>query len=779
MKQTATRWIAPQQVNIPAGILDLTDGDRLIAGALVKRGINQASIGRGFLNPDSYSPAEAGNLPDLDKAAVRIRKAIEQGERIGIWGDFDVDGQTSTTLFVSALRRLNANVKFHIPVRATESHGINLPTLKNFFTLGIDLLISCDTGISAFDAAQACKEQGIDFIITDHHILPEQLPDVYAVVNPQRLPEGHALSYLCGVGCVYKVIEQVYRYSGCLSETESFLDLVALGTVADIALLKADNRYLVQKGLALIQNSPRPAIQSLLELSNSRHSRFNEEQIGFMIAPRMNALGRLSDANSIVPFLMEEDPQKIQSFALRLENLNGERKMLCDQVFKAAHDILDSNRSLLDDPVIVLAQPEWPTGVVGIVASRLVDLYHRPCILLANPPGEAARGSARSVDGLNITDAIASQKELLLGFGGHAMAAGLALPADNLPAFRRGLIKYIRQFLDILAKPAEIPIDTYLPLSEITPNLVERINTLSPFGAGNPPVILASQDVSIKSMSEIGKTHDHRKLIIEDPSGVTMDVIWWQGAGLPLPEGRFNLAYTVRTNDFKGRPGVQIEWIDGQEIEDHPIVIPNSSLINIEILDYRNVEMTPELLQKILVDDPIVWNEGKKNSMIESFTRAQLTAHPGLVIWNPPPGGQVLKMAINIVKPQKIILLSNPTVTDDGTLMLQELAGMVRFTLHQKGGLFNLPLAAAHLGQREVAIRLGLDWLCAKGAISILEKPTIHDYQLMEPGIPDPSIQEIEKDIKKILQDTAAYRQHYQHCESRYLISSIMSNTYG
>ena len=397
-------WIEPQPVKVPAELSATVGGHPLVSRILARRGILSHHDAVAFLDPGCYSASPPTDLPNLKTAADRLEIAIKNREKIGVWGDFDVDGQTSTTLLVSGLRSLNADVAYYIPVRGRESHGIALPTLEPFLQSGIQLLLTCDTGITAHEAVEYASRRNVDVIITDHHILPPELPSsACAIVNPQLLPAGHPLSYLCGVGTAYKLLEELLRRAGREMENKKYLDLVALGTVADVAVLRGDNRYLVQRGLEMLRTDLRPALKAMLRAADIGDSFLTEEHIGFALAPRMNALGRLGDSNPIVDFLTAPSLEEARAFANNLEKINGERKQRCDDASRTIKRILSASSDLVREPVLVLSDPKWPAGVVGIVASRLVEQYHKPAILISTPPGGPGHGSARSVEGIDIT----------------------------------------------------------------------------------------------------------------------------------------------------------------------------------------------------------------------------------------------------------------------------------------------------------------------------------------------------------------------------------------
>jgi len=300
------QWVEKKKIPIPKEIQE-NFPNPWVQQILVRNNVFDLEAAQRFVNPSLYIPTPSSELPDLDGAAQRLLEAIANQELIGIWGDFDVDGQTATTVLYEGLLNLGANVIYYIPVRSKESHGIKLSSLKEFLKKGISILLTCDTGISEHESIEYANHQGVDVLITDHHSLPEILPDAMAKVNPQRLPEAHPLRTLSGVGVTYKLIERLYQFSGKNDDCVASLDLVALGTVADVAILTGENRYLVQMGLQLLQNPARIGLQEIYKNRKLQNGQITETHIGFYLAPLLNALGRLSDANPVVEFLTTND----------------------------------------------------------------------------------------------------------------------------------------------------------------------------------------------------------------------------------------------------------------------------------------------------------------------------------------------------------------------------------------------------------------------------------------------------------------------------------------
>ncbi|MDH4208569.1 MAG: single-stranded-DNA-specific exonuclease RecJ, partial [Anaerolineae bacterium] len=602
-------WIEPPEVDLPDRLRAAVGGHPLVAKTLVRRGITDVEEARAFLEPRDYQPAPATDLPGLVTAAERLERAIGLGEEVCVWGDFDVDGQTATTILFSTLRDLGARVRYHIPVRASESHGVNVPVLGKLIEQGVQLVVTCDTGVSAHAAIDSARRKGVDVVVTDHHDLPAILPEALAVVNPKMLPDDHPLKELSGVGCAYKVVEALYERAGRVEDAERCLDLVALGLVADVAVLRKDTRYLLQRGLESLRQTGRLGLRALMEQAEINQEWLTEEHIGYFLAPRLNALGRLADANVAVELLTTESQSRARLLAAELEGLNARRRLLSDQVFEAAVEQVENDRSLLERGALVLSHPTWPAGVIGIVASRLVERYGLPTVLFATPLGEPARGSARSVEGCHITSAIAAHAELLESFGGHPMAAGLSMDAQRIPEFSRAFTRTVREMMEGAEDLSTLPIAGYFRLSDLSLDLVAQLERLAPFGPGNPAPTLATRGLELVGRSTVGRKGEHLQLVVRDEEGLEARVIWWQGTNWSLPEGRFDLAYTVRASDFRGQREIQIEWIDVRVVE-QIAVVPARELVVTRAVDCRAERNPQDLLRRLRSEEGVeVWAE--------------------------------------------------------------------------------------------------------------------------------------------------------------------------
>ncbi len=757
-----TIWLDPAATPVPALLSKTVGGHPLVAQVLAQRGMLDVDRARAFLDPACYTPASPFELPDMDRAVERIQRAVQTGQRIAVWGDFDVDGQTATTVLVQSLRSLGADVSFHIPVRAEEGHGVNLPWLQRLIDQGAQLVVTCDTGIDAHEAVDYAHQRGVDLVITDHHDLPATLPAASAAVNPKLLPAGHPLSTLPGVGVAYKLAEALQP------DASAHLDLVALGIVADVAVQTGDARYLLQRGLASLRQTERLGLQAMLQLADVNPVWLHEEHIGFELGPRLNALGRLGDANLAVEFLTTADAQRAQVLATMLEGLNAERKRLTDQIFQGALAQIERDPSLLQHAALVLAHPSWPAGVIGIVASRLAERFNRPVVLLAAPPGQLARGSARSIEGCNISQAIAAHSDLLAGFGGHPMAAGLAIDPERIPEFRRKLSRSVAAQLGATAVKPTLTIDGYLALADLSLDLAADLERLAPFGPGNPRLVLVSPSHILVSETTIGRTREHRRLTVEDELGARQQVLWWQGAGWPLPEGRFDLAYSARASTWRGQRSVQIEWVDARSIPDAPVVIQPARPA---IVDHRRAPQPLALLNQARSQSGVqVWAEGEARRELGGQDRGQLALADTLVIWTIPPGRAELQLVLNQVKPKAVVLFANDPGMDQLDAFLARLAGLAKRALRTEEGQVSVLRLAAATAQRATVVRLGLRWLAARGHVRIQADEGDTLRLAAGDGSASADLAAITAQLRDLLAETAAFRRYFAQADAEVLL---------
>lgn len=704
-------WRLPMPVEVASGILEAASNQALVASILARRGMRDPEVVRRFLEPAAFEVTPPQSLHDLPKGIARIQRGIREKQRILVWGDFDVDGQTATSLFVSALQGLGARIDYHIPIREKESHGIQPDVLRRYLNEGIGLLLTCDTGIAAVEAVRLANEAGVDVVVTDHHDLPVELPAAHVIINPKFHDPNHPLRGLPGVGVAYKVVEALYMEAGREQELDGFLDLVALGIVADLAVQQDDTRYLLQRGLEVIRETARPGLRKLMQNSGVDAAYVNDEDIGFQLGPRLNAVGRLADANVSVPLLTTMDAEQADEIAGQLERLNEDRRFETQSVYNSAIAQIEEDPSLLQYAVLVMGNANWHQGVIGIVASRLVEEFGKPTILFATPEGQVARGSARSVEGYHITQAIGTQEAVLLGFGGHPMAAGLSIQSADMDTFRRGVSKAIIEQRHGRESEPLLDIEAELPLGELKLETALQLEALAPFGPGNLPVNILSRGVQVEQVREIGKDKAHRKLVVRDDSGATVDVLWWGGAREPLPEGRMDMVVRLRVSSFRGERTIATTLQDFR---------PSGNAITSEapeaaatIIDCRG-EINPQnKLDQILNQETgaQVWGEPVMDERMKS--RCELENRAVLVLWTVPPDRKVLSQILKRTEAKKVYVFDLESAVEEYHPFMLRLGGLVKFALEQYECRSTIAALAAAMGHGEQTIMCALEVLPA------------------------------------------------------------------
>lgn len=577
-----SQWSIHSKTTIDPALLELAAGDSLIARILINRGIADAKAARYYLDTKNIQASSPLEIPEMDKAYSRIKTAIENKEKILIYGDYDVDGTSSVALLYRAFAMIGVHVAYYIPDRHSEGYGINKAAIKKIKEeLGIDLMISCDCGISNYDEVKYGQSLGLDIIITDHHSIPDNPPPGIANCNPKTLPEEHPLHFLPGVGVAYKLAEFILdeHFDKAVASTyaHSLLDLVALGMIADLAPLRAENRYLTVLGLEILAKTKKTGLQELLKIS-SRGA--DTESIGFGLAPRINAAGRLADATRAVRLMITEDRDEAIELCRDLDDENKNRQELCNKIQEDALTIIDQDRAMLDDNVIVLAKEGWHHGVIGIVASRMLDKFHLPVFIMAMD-GDKARGSVRciAVDGLDIYQemkAIQEKHGLFLGYGGHKMAAGFSVKAQDTDQLCLAIRDHFRIKLDGRNLEKQIKIDTALRLKELSSSLITRLEKLAPYGMEHRQALFISGPLKIEAIRMLGKDGKHIKLFLSEEShnqqNKKYEAVLWNRAEELSQEfqagSAITIAYTPHINEFMGDKIMQLDIKDWKHPSD-------------------------------------------------------------------------------------------------------------------------------------------------------------------------------------------------------------------
>jgi len=540
------RFDAPlEEGRATENVADPQHAPTLLARLLAARGIHDPDSIRRFCEPKLSDLHDPGLLPGIDVAVARVALAIERREKIAIYGDYDVDGITATAILFHVIRVAAPDLalRCYVPHRLDEGYGLNGEALRQLASEGITLVVSVDCGVTAVGPAAVAREIGLDLVITDHHHPPadgQALPDAVAIVHPGLSGSNYPFRDLCGAGVAYKVAWRLAT-TLCGSErvSEAFrrvlldmLPLVALGTIADVVPLIDENRVLVTAGLRAIKESTIPGLRALISESGLAGEKIDSQKVGFVLAPRLNACGRLGHAADAVRLLTDAPADESATIAAELASLNRARQETeASIVAEACELVLQSGQDSPEHRVIVLAHEAWHPGVVGIVCSRLVERFGRPTILLQQQ-GEFCKGSARSIEGYSILEGLTACAGHLTTFGGHAAAAGLALPTAALEAFRTALVAHANSRIAPESLVAEIRIDCAATLDELDPRAVHEIARLSPFGRGNPRPSILLRDLVVAGEPRILK-EKHLKLQLADPRhprGNHLEVIWWNGA---------------------------------------------------------------------------------------------------------------------------------------------------------------------------------------------------------------------------------------------------------
>ncbi|MDZ7767390.1 MAG: single-stranded-DNA-specific exonuclease RecJ [Melioribacteraceae bacterium] len=479
----------------------------ILANLLIAREVTNFYEAKAYFRPELSKLYDPYLMDGMEEAAVRVIEALTNNEKIAVYGDYDVDGTCSSALMYLMLKELGANVEIYIPNRLTEGYGLSTEGIDSLKKEGTTLIITVDCGITAVEEIAHANKLGIDSIICDHHKPKEVLPDAVAVLDPLKPNCKYPFPYLSGAGVAFKLATAIGDRIGKKDMALQYLDLVALAGAADIVPLVDENRILVREGIDRINRSPRPGILALIRSAKMEPGNLSAGQIVFTIAPRINAVGRLGDAIRAVDLFITDNGEDAIKAAEVLEHENQQRRKIDEVTFSHAVEIVESEFDLTKDFGIILHDDNWHPGVIGIVASRLVEKYYKPSIMLTTIDG-VAKGSARSITGFNIYKALEYSEDLLLQFGGHEAAAGLAIEIENIPEFRERFNKYLGDHLTKAEILPEIHIDSKISLSEITPKFVRVLNQFAPFGPGNMrPVFLAENVQLIYPPRIVGSNH--------------------------------------------------------------------------------------------------------------------------------------------------------------------------------------------------------------------------------------------------------------------------------
>ncbi|SFE27379.1 single-stranded-DNA-specific exonuclease RecJ [Alteribacillus iranensis] len=479
----------------------------LTAKLLWKRGYREKMSAASFMQANMADIHDPFLMDGMDKAVQRIRDAVSNNEKILIFGDYDADGVSSTTIMIETLKELGADFGWYIPNRFTEGYGPNIPALQTAKDEGASLVITVDTGIAAVGEIEAANEMGLDVIITDHHEPPPELPKAFAVINPKKPGCPYPFKELAGAGVALKLSHALLE-----AFPEQLLDIFTIGTVSDLVPLLDENRSLVKEGLKKLAQSQRPGIRALKEICGITSEHIEEDHVGFSMGPRINAAGRMDSADPAVHLLLSDSTEEASEWAMLIDQLNKERQTVVNQITEEAIELVENVYPPEDNKFLIIAKEDWNPGVIGIAASRLVEKFYRPVIVLSiDKEKREAKGSARSIEGFNMFEELSKNRDLLPHFGGHPMAAGLTMNADDIEELRKRLLAQADDTLSETSLIPVTPIDAAIPLEEVSLQSLEELKQLAPFGVGHPKPVFLLEDVQVASKRKIGSEKNHLK----------------------------------------------------------------------------------------------------------------------------------------------------------------------------------------------------------------------------------------------------------------------------
>lgn len=540
MLKSKAKWLMNEEID---------GGHRTVIDHLLEeRGLNTELEKKQFLYPSLDDLSDPSLLDDIDKAKKRVLEAIESNEKIIVYGDYDADGVTSTALMIKVLRKLGANVDYFIPNRFSEGYGLNGQKIEQFYKEGVTLIITVDNGIANTLEADIAKRLGIDLIITDHHEIQEEIPDAYAIIHPQ-LSEKYEFKQLAGVGIAFQFAHYLLGFV-----PHEYLDLAAIGTIADLVPLLGENRILVYYGLKQLKNTEHIGLKVLMKKC-SLQEEITERDIGFAIGPRLNAVGRLQDANIAVDLLLTDDVLEAESIADKIEKLNQERQKIVTKIVEEAEQMIDE-----EDRFIILYDENWHEGVLGIAASRIVNKYHRPVMMLTyDQETKELKGSARSIPAFNLFENCMKIRHLFIKFGGHAQAAGMTISIDQLEEIKQHLEQLMQEQLTDSDYKKQIKISRTLSVEEMTEELISQLSMFAPFGVGNEEPIFHMEEKPA-SFKQIGQENNHLKItfnknghIVEAIGFGYGDIYYLLSEQIPV-----QVVGTLQINEWNGNKTVQI-----------------------------------------------------------------------------------------------------------------------------------------------------------------------------------------------------------------------------
>lgn len=778
-------WKIKEQKEISADISKVIDS-KLLAQLLCQRGINTPKKIEDFLKPSKMKISSPFVFTDMQKSVERIFNAIEKQEKIIIYGDFDADGVTSTSLLLKTLTHLGANVEYYIPNRENENHGLNTKALvKLIAKQKAKLIVTVDCGVSDVEQVNFANVFKVDVIITDHHEAPEALPNAYAILNPKAfnslqkdltVEEIEALNQLAGVGVAFKLACALLETKKDYDFAQEILPLVAVGSIADIVPILYENRAFVEAGLKLIAAGKHYGLTKLLEMGGCDiKNGVSSENVAFGVAPRINAAGRLDTVDNAVKLLVSENKSEIDLCAEELNNLNRIRQDLCESIFQEALELLQNENP---QESIILFKPDWHIGIIGIVASKLVERFYKPVFLMTKDVNTGfTRCSARSIPEVHLRNAIAENQELMEYFGGHSQAAGLVFdPAKssfaNVKQALNNSIKLQIEGHDKDGLKPSVEIDAEIDSNELTMDLIDTIKNLEPFGEGNKTPVFVTKNLVFSQTRTMGSNNNHLKIFCENKSGKPFECVYWNHSELNIPQGKeFDLVFYPKINSFNGIINIQL---DVQDIKSEHLVKEEKSerklydhrkktnIFN-QIADYL---MSSKVSTGVFAQSKTICENLKSYYVISEKIIKRSTAPKctQLMFFDYPASHILMQELIEKTGAKTFHFMNYNNKNIDPQELIKNISGMLKYVTNpqsNKNGEFSLYDVSDFLSISDEVTELCLDMFESMGMIEVLSK-NVNFYKInFVHSVEFSKIKEHEmyEEFENELQKIYAYRQ--------------------
>lgn len=701
---------------IPSWLLEETGGDELLAKLLLARNIdNQADI-RAFLGNEEPELTDAREMPDLKEAVKLFLKTVRERKSILVYGDYDVDGIAATTMLIDLCNSLGADLNYYIPDRISEGYGLNKEVIEQMRNK-VDLIITCDMGISNAEEIELARDYGIDLIVIDHHSLPENEPAANYLVTTRRLPETHQAYNLTGAGLVYYFVRETLRNLNRLEELETYLDLLALAIVADPVPLIGENRYLLKKARERFIENPRNGLQALFAKVGPGVNRSSFRQLAEKLIPLIGSVGRLAQAMEVVELFKYESSGDLSILADKLVSLNQDLEEMEQEMLAGAREIIGDNS---ERKPMIIYRKDWHQGVSGKLAEKLVKMYQLPVIVMTyNKEQEVIAGSARSVAGLDVYNALEKAKDLLIDFGGNEEAAGFRLEEKFLKFFNKKIEVILNEKLNLLSEAKVIEVDLKLDFAEINYQEMKSIERLEPFGRGNPEPVFMTNGCLLKNKRKISESK-YFNLVIEK-AGIRKQAVIFQDIFEVAEGSKADLIYKLEKAEYNGQENIKLKLLEYKEVEADSETedISRENSKGIELIDWRGRDRNQ--LKFDSEDKLVYYREGFGQIELEPvIDRYQYRAADKLVFLTLPPSFEIFKEIISATGAGQVYLVYSRAEQRRDKKFIQQLAGILKGTLNKEGrarvDLYQLTVLTVQL---EETVELGLRYLESRGYIDI------------------------------------------------------------